>query len=127
MISKFQFKRFGQRQKLQKKLEDVYLKMSETKDPNLIQEQINLLKNEMDTYTYTNSRMPAGNYEESIKDIYQDYIDKLIELQDDISPTSERIIHQGAEELEDDSFIAPPKRRRIRRNQEAKEIEENIE
>lgn len=124
MISKFQFKRSGQSQKLQKKLEDIYLKMSETKDPNLIQEQINLLKNEMDTYTYTNSRMPADDYEESIKDIYQDYIDKLIELQNDIFTTPERIIHQEAEELEDGLFLAPPKRRRIRRNQEAKEIEE---
>ena len=100
------------------------LEISDSIEQKLEAAGVKVLKNEMDTYTYTNSRMPADDYEESIKDIYQDYIDKLIELQNDISTTPERIIHQEAEELEDDLFLAPPKRRRIRRNQEAKEIEE---
>lgn len=124
------------KKQLSNKLDNIYITSKESNNADFVQEQINILESERDNYNYNNSIV---SWEESLDhtyDVYELYdstINKLQELLDsqflvDSDPqVSKRRINQGAEELEDDSFVAPPKRRRIRRNQEVKEIEENIE
>lgn len=101
------------------RLQNIYLKLSDTEDQDLIKEQINLLTDEMNSFKYRNPNLSDDSVNSFISDIkfyYQHYIDRLDEL---LQNTNKNYI-----ETVD---VPAPKRRRIRRNQEAKEIEENIE